>query len=74
MNRQDAKTPSEGGNRVHYSTLSNGLKLYRVKLVGGPHDGWVAICSHDTVIMCGQRYLRGADDRYYHTPEGAGRN
>lgn len=57
-------------NRELYSTLPNGLNLYKVKLVGGPADGQFGLCSHDTVIQCGAKYLRGSDDRYYFTPEG----
>lgn len=60
--------------RQHVQTLPNGMKLYKVKLVGGAFDGTESICSHDTVIAGGERYLRGADDLYYYTPEGAGRN
>lgn len=57
-------------NREHYSTLPNGMKIFKVRLVGGPYDGTTGLCSHDTVIKGGERYLRGDDDRYYHTPEG----
>lgn len=60
--------------REHIRTLAGGIKIYKVQLVGGPYDGTHSVCSHNTVMMCGERYLRGADDRYYHTPEGAGKN
>lgn len=54
--------------RVKLQTLPNGLSLYKVKLVGGPCDGAWSICSADTVIARGEKYLRGKDDRYYHCP------
>lgn len=67
-------------NRPLYSTLANGMKLYQVKLVGGPGDGQASLCSHDTVYWNSHLYLRGLDDLYYFTkPEelngqGAGAN
>lgn len=60
--------------RVYLRTLPGGLKLYRVKLVGGAYDGQESICSHDTVWMGREKYLRGADGRYHYTPDGTGRN
>jgi hypothetical protein len=54
-------------NRILYETLPNGMKLYRVKLVGGPCDGAESLCSHDTVWMDGHCYKRGKDDLYYYT-------
>jgi hypothetical protein len=55
-------------------TLSGGLHIYRVKLVGGPADGQTSIASHDTVWAFGEKYVRGADDRYYHEPKAGGKN
>lgn len=51
-----------------------GLQLYRVRLVGGPHDGYESICSHNTVYQNDEKYVRGAGDRYYHEPKAGGRN
>lgn len=48
--------------------------LYRVRLKGGPADGTESLATHDTVIKNGDRYIRGADDLYHYTPEGAGQN
>ena len=56
-------------NRKFHSVLPNGLKVYRVKLVGGPCNGLESLASHDTVFCHGQEYKRGLDDRYYHLPE-----
>lgn len=60
--------------REKVMTLSNGLHIYRVTLVGGPADGQTSICSHDTVWAFGEKYVRGADDRYYHEPKAGGKN
>jgi len=56
-------------NRELYSTLPNGLKLYKAKLVGGPYDQFVSLASHDTVYHKGERYTRRDDDLYYYDPE-----
>ena len=45
----EPSTPA-AANRQHVSTLAGGLKLYRVRLAGGPFDGTTSLCSHDTVI------------------------
>jgi hypothetical protein len=55
-------------------TLAGGLPIYRVKLVGGPANGQTSIASHDTVWAFGEKYVRGADDRYYHEPKAGGGN
>jgi hypothetical protein len=41
-------------NRKFYKRLSNGLKLYAVKLVNGPAHGGVSICSGDIVWQAGE--------------------
>jgi hypothetical protein len=51
-----------------------GLKVYEVVLVGGPADGLKSICSHNTVYMQGEKYVRGPDDRYYSEPKAGGPN
>jgi hypothetical protein len=54
--------------------LPNGLKLYQVKLVNGPANGGVSLCSGDIVWQAGAKYVRGKDDRYYYEPEAGGKN
>ncbi len=61
-------------NRKFYKRLSNGLKLYEVKLVGGPADHGVSLCSGNVVWQAGAKYIRGKDDRYYYEPEAGGAN
>jgi hypothetical protein len=65
--------PTTVTNREHIRTLPNGLKLYRVKLVGGPANGQRSVCSHDTVWLAGEKYVRGRDDLYYHEPKAGGK-
>lgn len=55
--------------RKLYSTLSNGLKIYEVKLVGGPYDGSVSLTSGDMVYHVSEKYIRGSDDLYYYQPK-----
>jgi hypothetical protein len=55
--------------RTPYKKLGNGMTLYKVQLVGGPHDGVESLCTHDTVYHGGERYTRDAEDRYVWNPE-----
>jgi hypothetical protein len=59
-------------NGTEFSTMPNGMKLYKIVLKGGPYDKHPTLCSygvHD-VYMNGERYELGPDGDYVHAPEG----
>lgn len=64
---------SEELNRIPVRTMSDGIMLWRVRLVGGPCDGRESLTTGDEVWCASERYIRNYDDNfYYHTPaEGA---
>jgi hypothetical protein len=50
--------------------MSDGVMLWRVRLVGGPCDGRESVTTGDQVWCASERYIRNYDDNlYYHTPE-----
>ncbi len=60
--------------REHVRTLSNGLKIYKVSLWGGPCHGMLSYCSGDVVYQDGEKYVRGKDNFYHHKPKAGGKS
>lgn len=64
------------GEEFGNSAVRGGMKLYKIKLKGGPYDKHETLCSYGvgSVYMNGEQYNLNQDGDYVHAPAGTSFN